>query len=70
MPWWKEFPEVNYEFEEPKHEHKVPKVLRHFPLIPRLQRLFMCSKTTDSMRWHDEERSKDGNLRHPVDGET
>ena len=28
------------------------KVLRHFPLIPRLQRLFMSSKTTSYMTWH------------------
>jgi len=53
---WKEFPKDNYEFEEPKYEHKVPaKVLLHFPLIPRLQRLFMCSNTAKSTRWHDEE---------------
>ncbi|WJX83634.1 hypothetical protein P8452_66283 [Trifolium repens] len=50
--------------------HKVPlKVLRHFPLIPRLQRLFMCSKTASSLRWHDEERMDDGKLRHPTEGE-
>ncbi|XP_049371954.1 uncharacterized protein LOC125836844 [Solanum verrucosum] len=29
----------------------------------------MCSKTVDSLRWHDEERSKDGKLRHPADGQ-
>ncbi|XP_015158556.1 uncharacterized protein [Solanum tuberosum] len=29
----------------------------------------MCSKTTDSLRWHDKERSKDGKLRHPADGQ-
>ncbi|XP_057452582.1 uncharacterized protein LOC130744411 [Lotus japonicus] len=29
----------------------------------------MCSKTASSTRWHEEERSKDGKLRHPVDGE-
>ncbi|WMV08258.1 hypothetical protein MTR67_001643 [Solanum verrucosum] len=29
----------------------------------------MCSKTADSLRWHDEERSKDGKLRHPADGQ-
>ena len=28
----------------------------------------MCSKTADSLRWHEEERSKDGRLRHPVEG--
>ncbi|KAJ0569814.1 hypothetical protein HanHA300_Chr05g0170861 [Helianthus annuus] len=43
------------------------KVLRHFPLIPRLQRLFMSSKTAASMRWHEESRTKDGYLRHPAD---
>ncbi|XP_058775279.1 uncharacterized protein LOC131649536 [Vicia villosa] len=58
------------ESEQPKNDCRVPaKVLRHFPLIPRLQRLFMCSKTAESMRWHEEERSKDGKLRHPADGE-
>ena len=29
----------------------------------------MCSKKADSLRWHDEERSKDGKLRHPADGQ-
>lgn len=40
------------------------KVLRHFPLLPRLQMLFMSSKTAASMRWHEESRTKDGYLRH------
>ncbi|XP_020204521.2 uncharacterized protein LOC109789889 [Cajanus cajan] len=67
---WKEFPQVDSKLEQRKNEHKVPaKILRHFPLIPRLQRLFMCSKTANSMRWHEEERSKDGKLRHPADGQ-
>lgn len=68
--WWKEFAQVNGEFERPKHEYKVPaKILRYFPLIPRLQRLFMCSRTTEQIRWHEHERVKDGKLRHPVDGQ-
>jgi hypothetical protein len=29
----------------------------------------MCSKTATSLRWHDEERTNDGKLRHPADGE-
>ncbi|XP_057246859.1 uncharacterized protein LOC125499462 [Beta vulgaris subsp. vulgaris] len=34
---------------------RIPeKVLRYFPLKPRLQRLFMCSKTAHHMRWHHE----------------
>ncbi|KAH0685856.1 hypothetical protein KY285_016411 [Solanum tuberosum] len=57
------------ELEPSKKQHRVSaKTLRHFPLIPRLKRLFMCSKTADYLRWHDEERSKDGKLRHPADG--
>jgi len=67
---WKEFAKDNSEVDEPKYEHKVPvKVFRHFPLIPRLQRLFTCSNTANSMRWHEEKRSKDGKMRHPADGE-
>ncbi|XP_019267635.1 PREDICTED: uncharacterized protein LOC109244921, partial [Nicotiana attenuata] len=42
------------------------KVLRYFPLKPRLQRLFMSSETSNAMRWHHEERNKDGVLRHPA----
>ncbi|XP_071695789.1 uncharacterized protein [Rutidosis leptorrhynchoides] len=41
------------------------KVLRYFPLIPRLQRLFMSPKMAVTMRWHEEGRTKDGFLRHP-----
>ncbi|KAG8478767.1 hypothetical protein CXB51_028628 [Gossypium anomalum] len=46
---------------------KPVKALRYFPLIPRLQRLFMSSKTAESMRWHNDQRTDDGLLRHPVD---
>ncbi|KAL6564873.1 hypothetical protein OROMI_016323 [Orobanche minor] len=43
------------------------KSLWHFPLKPRLQRLFMSSKTAVHMRWHAEERPRDGYMRHPAD---
>ena len=48
---------------------KVPrKVLRHFPLIPRLQKLFISKRTAEDMRWHREKRIQDDdNLRHPAD---
>ena len=49
-------------------EKKIPaKVLRHFPLIPRLQRLFMSSKTASYMKWHAQGRTTNGLMRHPVD---
>jgi hypothetical protein len=48
--------------------YKVPKkVLWYFPIKKRLQRLFLCSKTASLTRWHDEERTRDDVLRHPVD---
>lgn len=67
---WIESTTESGQTEENKKEHKVSaKILRHFPLIPRLQRLFMCSETTTSLRWHHDDRSKDGKLRHPADGQ-
>ncbi|XP_019231467.1 PREDICTED: uncharacterized protein LOC109212288 [Nicotiana attenuata] len=61
--------EVDSELEASKKGYRVPvKILRHFPLIPRLKRLFICSKTADTLRWHDEGRSKDGKLRHLLMG--
>ncbi|GLT30511.1 hypothetical protein SLA2020_053070 [Shorea laevis] len=50
-----------------KKKPKAAKILRWFPLIPRLQWLYMSSKTASLMRWHDEERTKDGLIRHPAD---
>ncbi|CAN1125381.1 hypothetical protein LINPERPRIM_LOCUS31644 [Linum perenne] len=43
------------------------KVLRWFPLKPRLQRLFICSKIASYMRWHFDERKEDGYVLHPAD---
>ncbi|XP_049353828.1 uncharacterized protein LOC125818345 [Solanum verrucosum] len=49
---------------------KVPrKVLRYFPLKPRLQRLFTSPEIASDMTWHHDQRSKDGVLRHPADSE-
>src|SRR5688572_24549405 len=47
------------------------KVMRYFPLIPRLKRMFMSIKTAEDMRWHEKrhlEKEDDGKLRHPADG--
>ena len=53
------------------------KVLRYFPLGPRLQRLYMSSHTAKHMRWHHERHQQEpdrprvdpDNLTHPADGE-
>jgi len=53
-----------------KSSKKKPvKVLRWFPLIPWLQRLFMSHHTSPHMKWHAQGRTKYGVLRHPADGE-
>jgi len=54
----------------PISKRKSFKVLRWFPLIPRLQRLFMSQHTATHMKWHAVKRTKDGVLRHPADGDT
>ena len=43
------------------------KVLRYFPLKPRLQRLYMSSKTTSHMKWHVDGCMRGEMMRHPVD---
>ena len=50
---------------------KIPhKVLRHFPLVPRLQRLFVSQEGSADMRWHRDKRVEtDDVLRHPADVE-
>lgn len=49
---------------------KIPhKVLRYFPLTPRLRRLYMSRKIATDMRWHRDKRVDDGLLRHPADSE-
>ena len=50
-----------------KNKKKVPqKILRYFPLTPRLQRLFMTKRIASDMRWHKEGRVNDGVLWHPT----
>ena len=47
---------------------QVPtKVLRHFPLIPRLQRMFSTPEQAACMTWYVNNRSTDGMVRHVAD---
>ena len=43
------------------------KVLRYFPIIPRLRRMFSLAETSRQLRWHYSHRSDDGKMRHPAD---
>ncbi|XP_024009936.1 uncharacterized protein LOC112085141 [Eutrema salsugineum] len=46
------------------------KVLRYFPIIPRLKRMFRSEEMAKELRWHFTNKSSDGKLRHPVDSAT
>ncbi|KAK1613857.1 hypothetical protein QYE76_019374, partial [Lolium multiflorum] len=45
------------------------KVLRYFPIIPRLQRMFISKKQSEEVQWHKLKRKPVTNeLSHPADG--
>lgn len=47
---------------------RVPaKVLRHFPIIPRIQTMFKCKRIASLMSWHQNTRSSDNVMRVPAD---
>ncbi|XP_060674878.1 uncharacterized protein LOC132804486 [Ziziphus jujuba] len=62
--------EPRYKFQGTEGKRIPQKVLRYFPISPRLQRLFTSRHTAIDMRWHKEKRpNTNGVLRHPADGE-
>ena len=51
--------------------HGIPvKVLRYFPIIPSFRRMFRSQKLAENLRWHFNNKSNDGKIRHPVDSVT
>ncbi|XP_010431149.1 PREDICTED: uncharacterized protein LOC104715439 [Camelina sativa] len=46
------------------------KVLRYFPIKDRLRRLFRSRRTAEEVRWHFNNKSLDGTMRHPMDSLT
>ncbi|KAL4561270.1 hypothetical protein LXL04_033434 [Taraxacum kok-saghyz] len=50
-----------------KKNGPAAKVLWYFPIIPRLKRLFANTKNAKLLRWHAEDRKKDGKIRHVAD---
>ncbi|XP_073126852.1 uncharacterized protein [Henckelia pumila] len=43
------------------------KVLRYFPVIPRLKRMFKSEEKAEDLIWHSNHKSQDHMMRHPVD---
>ena len=65
---WKQSKEVHDVGSSCGSKKRVPrKILRYFPLIPRLQRIYMSETRASYMRWHKEELVVDGKMRHPAD---
>ncbi|CAM8923714.1 unnamed protein product [Rhodiola kirilowii] len=56
-------------YDDDTHSETPKKVVKYFPLTPRLQRLYMSPHIAKEMRWHDERDNGKG-LRHPADGDT
>uniref|UniRef100_A0A2N9J4U7 Transposase n=1 Tax=Fagus sylvatica TaxID=28930 RepID=A0A2N9J4U7_FAGSY len=55
-----------------KHNKKIyygvpAKVLRYFPIIPRLKRMFGSLEMAEQLTWHATHQSQDNKIRHPVD---
>ncbi|WVZ21880.1 hypothetical protein V8G54_000424 [Vigna mungo] len=50
-----------------RYKQKDAKVLWYLPIIPRFKRLFANVKDAKLVRWHADERKRDGQIRHPAD---
>lgn len=53
--------------DEAAKKHVPQKLLRYFPITPRLQRLLMSATTSGFMLWHKEGLVRDGKMQHPAD---
>ena len=54
-------------YKDERKKQRPWKVLRHFPLIPRLKRMFRTTAISELMLWHSKNKSTDGLVRHPCD---
>ncbi|XP_009801929.2 uncharacterized protein [Nicotiana sylvestris] len=77
--YWRDYADVQacpkcgksrWKSEEHGGKKVAHKILRHFPIKLRLQRLYMARETAKKMRWHKEGNIDDGVLRHPSDSIT
>ncbi|XP_066364931.1 uncharacterized protein [Miscanthus floridulus] len=56
--------------DETRNKRVPHKVLRHFPLLPRLKRIFASKRTSEETQWHKKMRTPVNNvMSHPADGE-
>jgi hypothetical protein len=53
---------------EPPRKRVLTKVMWYVSIIQRLKRMFKNKEHARLLRWHKEDRKKDGMLKYPVDG--
>ena len=57
-------------WKDPERKKLPHKVLRHFPLAPRLKRMFVTKDTSEEAQWHKLKRQpSEKEMSHPADGE-
>ncbi|KAH7835951.1 hypothetical protein Vadar_031397 [Vaccinium darrowii] len=62
------YKQLEDETDGPKKGGKIAeKIVRYFPIIPKLKRLFTSTKTAGLMTWHAENPAPTGTSAHPVD---
>jgi hypothetical protein len=66
----KECPQCKESRYIPGSESIPVKVLQHFPLIPRLLRMYRCKRLAELMTWHVEGKNNDNKVRSIMDSKT
>ena len=57
-------------WKDPERKRIPQKVLRHFPMVPRLQRMFVSKEAAEETQWHKLKRQpQEKEMSHPADGE-
>jgi hypothetical protein len=57
-------------WKDPERKKIPQKVLRHFPLAPRLKRMFGTKEASEEAQWHELKRQpSEKEMSHPADGE-
>jgi hypothetical protein len=50
-----------------ENNKRVVKVLRHFPLIPRMQCMYRCARLAELSKWHATRKGSEGNIEYVPD---
>ncbi|XP_026420129.1 uncharacterized protein LOC113316121 [Papaver somniferum] len=66
--WKEDTSNMEYDDMIDKSKMKIPvKVLRYFPIVPRLKRLYKSAELAQKLIWHATHKSTYGKIRHPSD---